>query len=165
MCLFMISTIWAMRQTFAVSPPVTGYFMIATGGTYPRLIRRNISRLASLVLPWSLALNKSAASREVVETAQRATSSSNPLYVHGVAARPPRRRRPKLHFRFVGRTDSGDLFTGYAYTDGSLRRRGGKDDLRGGWSCVIVDARGRLLYGMYGPRIRSLPLSTPNCWL
>ena len=104
-------------------------------------------------------MNKSESAREVVELAQRATNDSNPLYVHGVTVRPPRARRPKLQFRFVGRTDGGELFTGYAYTDGSLRRRGGKDDIRGGWSCVIVDARGRLLYGMYGPNPHPFPSS------
>ncbi len=102
-------------------------------------------------------IEKSKANREVVEKAQRDANKDKPLYKHGFATRPKRTRKPKPQFRFIGVWDIGELFIGYAYTDGSLRRRGGKDDIRGGWSCVIVDARGNLLYGMYGPNPHPFP--------
>ena len=102
---------------------------------------------------------KSEANSEVVKKAQRDANKDKPLYKHGFATRPPRTKKPKLQFRFVGGVDKDEIFTGYAYTDGSLRRRGGKDDIRGGWSCVIVDARGNLLYGMYGPSPHPFPSS------
>ena len=55
-------------------------------------------------------------------------------------------------------SDTDELFHGYVHTDGSLRRRGRRDDNRGGWACIMVDKKGNILHGMCGPtRVPAAP--------
>ena len=42
-------------------------------------------------------------------------------------------------------------------TDGSLRRHGGRDDNRGGWAVAVCNAKGLVMYGMYGPNPHEFP--------
>ena len=42
-------------------------------------------------------------------------------------------------------------FTGHAFTDGALRGRAPQAARRGGWACVLVDAEGKIIFGLYGP--------------
>ena len=80
-----------------------------------------------------------------------------PLFKHGVPIAKPRTPKPKLVLRFIGGRDTDEFVHGYVYTDGSLRLRGRRDDNRGGWSCVMVDNKGNILHGMYGPNPHQFP--------
>ena len=64
---------------------------------------------------------------------------------------------PKLEIRFVGNRDGGELYTGYIFTDGSMRRFGRRQDNRGGWAAIVCDSKGLVLYGMYGPNPHEFP--------
>ena len=95
--------------------------------------------------------------QKIIRIAQSAVRADDPLFKYGVPLKVPRAIKPKLQFRFIGNLDSGELFTGYIYTDGSMRKHGGVDDNRGGWAVVVVTAKGKVTFGMYGPNPHEFP--------
>ena len=75
-----------------------------------------------------------------------------PRHPHRAAARA----EPRAKY-FILQRCGENVFTWYGFCDGSLRRNGRKDDNRGGWSAMICNAKGKCLFGIYGPNPHSFP--------
>ena len=76
--------------------------------------------------------------QSIIKKAQRASYAEQPLSKYGVPIALPRvpKPLPKIcYFNCAG----GKIFTVWGFCDGSLRRKGRRDDNRGCWSAMICD--------------------------
>ena len=103
--------------------------------------------------------------QKIIVIAQSAVRADDPLFKYDVPLKVPRSPKPKLQFRIIGNLDTGELFTGYIYTDGSMRKHGGIDDHRGGGQLLFSTRRARShTVCTDRTRMSSPQLSTRNCW-
>ena len=91
--------------------------------------------------------------QEVIRKAQSAVHGSEPLFQHGVPILLEAPLIPQKERRSCGGVQQPPDFTatGNAFTDGAMRGRAPKYARRAGWSWVVVDDEGQVIFGLYGP--------------
>ena len=106
--------------------------------------------------PATRAVRESFKDQEIIHEAQRIVTGSSPLFVNGIPAAAPRRKRPAFIERLCGGRAPGlddDFdwtFSGQAFTDGAMTGPALARLRRAGWAAVCVNGDGAVLHGLHG---------------